>query len=407
MALNNTFPFRDEPPSRKSNTRNPFLLQSTHPGNTEDKGRAEPSSRQAEEVAYQLTTGLHRRMAAEGHSRSFQIEATELLFAFCQTAYDLLQADPTLAIPETDELLFLNEPLTHRILTTFAEGVYACTLHCQSQDIQRPTKVPLLEAAARDLFEMAKQMVAEHWLSEAFPPEDYYQNDPKAPETPEAFSDDPARLLTDWMQQMADSVLAYHLQARQPKRLPPGKEPAGYLPHRKLPAVHREAPPARQRESREAEEPCEDLLVYSEIKETLTLLLAAGEATENGFSEQEYAEVSRLMLAFLEGMTPETLTDPVFDQLRVAGYRQVLHGVLLFMKGFFHAFRKCREWSMPASVRRDAIQVLAPDLLLAAAHRACQAEASSSEESFGEIFFYAAVNQLVRQYINRTLSRMV
>jgi hypothetical protein len=404
VALNNTFPFRDEPPSRKSNTRNPFLLQSTHPGTTEDQGGAEPSSRQAEEVAYQLTTGLHRRMAAEGHSRSFQIEATELLFAFCQTAYDLLQAEPTLLIPETDELLFLNEPLTHRVLTTFAEGVYACTLHCHSQDIQRPTKVPLLEAAACDLFEMAKQMVAEHWLSEAFPPEDYYTDSPQTSDTSENAPEDSTRLLADWMQQMADSVLAYHLQVRQPKRLPPGKEPAGYLPHRKLPAVRRNASPVRLKD---VEEPCEDLLVYSEIKETLTLLLAAGEATENGFSEQEYAEVSRLMLAFLEGMTPETLTDPVFVQLRVAGYRQVLHGVLLFMKGFFHAFRKCREWSMPASVRRDAIQALAPDLLLAAAHRACQAEASSSEESFGEIFFYAAVNQLVRQYINRTLSRMV
>ncbi len=114
-----------------------------------------------EKVAQLIAQGMQERMADGGEMSPEDInENTGYLQEFAKIAGGIIQGEPNIEIPGTNQAIPFDESSATKAMHLFSEGIYHALIKCHDLGITGQLKVEFLQPLAMEVFNQTKQIIA-------------------------------------------------------------------------------------------------------------------------------------------------------------------------------------------------------------------------------------------------------
>lgn len=350
-----------------------------------------------EHLAHQVTSDFYHRLISQGMAEGYVGRTTGILFELNKIGAQVLLEEGSLYNPDTSELCPMDSTLATWILSLFSEGCLMFVHRCQQLALSDVRRKGMIEHAAQEIFHLSKEMTLERWLSDC--------PDADALLTQLRFCQTPSEEEVAWMHEVGENLLMSLVDSAETcddwygETTEECEDESGEPEYDGL-EFRQELPLAI------SDTPLDTGYIFDEIKAILPELLSAGPDPDpsQGFhlSEGQYQEAVSLLNEFVAKFSAVPLPEIDLNTLQAQPYHHTFQAVLMFAKGFFHAFGKCLAWSLTRDQRRGLLQEVTPDIL----KFAMQVMENPAPRPDKEAFLHA-VEDLSRQALNRRLNELI
>ncbi|MGE0201438.1 MAG: hypothetical protein AB7P76_10775 [Candidatus Melainabacteria bacterium] len=111
------------------------------------------------DVANEWSSRITSRMRDMGVADEEINEILRVVYSFVKTAVDIMQKEPYIQLPYTDQAVPLDAEKAHEILDLFLRGVNQCAKRLRDKKLPWETRKRILEEVSWKIFNLAKLLV--------------------------------------------------------------------------------------------------------------------------------------------------------------------------------------------------------------------------------------------------------